>query len=269
MKKRIQALRLTAKLLLAAVPAILVTGFLTAKPGLLDASQLSAFRWLHTRLVPLVLVPLLLAHSLAGVLFMVGRNKRLDRAAVHRGLWGAWALIAGLLIYLYVAEPAAVGIEALTPTGAEPAGAGGALANATSTGAGARATGGSFGGASVGGAGASSTVPEVPDPLESAASKAVAAPTGGRPKSTAVTTRPSPRPSASPVAPTAPTATAASPSGPQLIQQRCVGCHGMDVVVAKKRTTAEWSAVLDQMIGYGAQLDAQERRLVMRYLPRQ
>jgi cytochrome c5 len=65
------------------------------------------------------------------------------------------------------------------------------------------------------------------------------------------------------------TATVQALSGPQLIQQRCTGCHGLDVVLAKKRTTAEWSAIVDQMIGYGAQLSPSERSLVMRFLPRE
>ena len=74
-----------------------------------------------------------------------------------------------------------------------------------------------------------------------------------------------------PAASTAVEATASTPppaSGAHIIQRKCASCHGLDVVYGQKRSAREWGAVLAQMIGYGAQLTPQERRVLMNQLPR-
>ena len=113
MKRQIQIIRLTAKVLLVVVVAVLVTGFLTAKPALWGAEGFSTYRWVHTRLLPLLFVPVLFVHATTGILLMLGRSKRFNRPLSRRAALGAWAAVGVALAVLYVVEPAPAELAAL------------------------------------------------------------------------------------------------------------------------------------------------------------
>lgn len=55
-------------------------------------------------------------------------------------------------------------------------------------------------------------------------------------------------------------------AGEQLVEARCDRCHGLDVVFGESRTSEEWAAEVDTMIGRGARLDDAERQVVIDYL---
>ena len=52
----------------------------------------------------------------------------------------------------------------------------------------------------------------------------------------------------------------------RLVADRCDGCHGLDTVYGESRSREEWAAEVDRMIGRGARLDDDERRVVIDYL---
>lgn len=54
--------------------------------------------------------------------------------------------------------------------------------------------------------------------------------------------------------------------GKSLVEQRCIGCHGLDEVYGHKHTREEWKKVIDNMVARGARLDDSERKLVLDYL---
>jgi len=71
------------------------------------------------------------------------------------------------------------------------------------------------------------------------------------------------------------TTTAAPPStvppvvtadGKTLLESRCTVCHNLDRVTSSHKTTADWTATVQKMIGKGAKLNAQEQQLVINYL---
>ena len=64
-------------------------------------------------------------------------------------------------------------------------------------------------------------------------------------------------------------ATAAAPAGDAdeaLVEKQCSSCHGMDQVTARSRTAAEWAETIDRMIGYGAQLSAEDNKKITDFL---
>jgi len=65
---------------------------------------------------------------------------------------------------------------------------------------------------------------------------------------------------------TSPTQVQASFDGPTLLQQKCTSCHSLDRVTNSHFTTAQWTQVIDQMIGNGAQLTTDERNFLINYL---
>lgn len=58
----------------------------------------------------------------------------------------------------------------------------------------------------------------------------------------------------------------ASLSGEELVQERCTVCHDLERVDSQDTDEAGWTATVDDMIGYGAQLNAGEREAVIQYL---
>jgi len=46
----------------------------------------------------------------------------------------------------------------------------------------------------------------------------------------------------------------------------CSQCHGLDIIVAMKHTKAEWKALVDTMIGYGATAKDEEFEAIINYL---
>lgn len=58
------------------------------------------------------------------------------------------------------------------------------------------------------------------------------------------------------------------PPGPmqEKVKTTCTACHAATQVTKQHKTKAEWSKVLDKMIGYGADVSETERPAVIKYL---
>lgn len=61
-------------------------------------------------------------------------------------------------------------------------------------------------------------------------------------------------------------ATAADYDGAALIEERCSVCHTTAQIYNADKDEAGWTATVDRMIGYGAQLNSAEREAVLQYL---
>jgi len=55
-------------------------------------------------------------------------------------------------------------------------------------------------------------------------------------------------------------------NGADIVQSRCSLCHGVDRVVAVKRTPAQWTSILNRMVYYGAPITADQQKAVFDYL---
>ncbi|NMC70307.1 MAG: hypothetical protein GYA57_09610, partial [Myxococcales bacterium] len=108
MNRTIRLLRHTARLLLVLTPATLLTGFLTAKWFVAQGwiAPATARAW-HVQWLPLAFVPVVFVHSLCGILFLLQRNKRLDRPWVRGGVAAFWTAVLGVFVWLYLARPPA------------------------------------------------------------------------------------------------------------------------------------------------------------------
>jgi len=51
-----------------------------------------------------------------------------------------------------------------------------------------------------------------------------------------------------------------------LLQDRCAGCHSLDRVEGVQKSTEQWEETMDRMIDLGAELDEEERDLLIAYL---
>lgn len=54
--------------------------------------------------------------------------------------------------------------------------------------------------------------------------------------------------------------------GKALVTESCMQCHGIDVILARRRTPDEWSQTVSQMIGYGASLTDAQFQGIIAYL---
>ncbi|HEY76271.1 MAG TPA: hypothetical protein G4O00_08835 [Thermoflexia bacterium] len=63
--------------------------------------------------------------------------------------------------------------------------------------------------------------------------------------------------------PTKPPPTAA---GLTLLEERCTACHTLDRVGRAQKTYEQWSQSVDRMIAKGAQLNDEERAILLKYL---
>ncbi|HWE48706.1 MAG TPA: cytochrome c [Bryobacteraceae bacterium] len=54
--------------------------------------------------------------------------------------------------------------------------------------------------------------------------------------------------------------------GKDVVQRICTGCHGIETALDQARTEAQWKAVVDTMIGRGAEGTDAEFALVVKYL---
>lgn len=63
-------------------------------------------------------------------------------------------------------------------------------------------------------------------------------------------------------------AAARLPPGPgrDSVVQTCSGCHSLGMVTGKRRSADEWSAVIQEMIGHGAHIDADHATIIRNYL---
>lgn len=59
---------------------------------------------------------------------------------------------------------------------------------------------------------------------------------------------------------------AADLDGEQLVQDRCTLCHSLARLQAVSKTEDQWYATVDRMMGYGAELNDEEREILVRYL---
>lgn len=55
-------------------------------------------------------------------------------------------------------------------------------------------------------------------------------------------------------------------NGQAIVQRACVGCHTLKVVTSKRATPQQWSALVDQMISRGAEVDDDEIETLLVYL---
>ncbi len=59
------------------------------------------------------------------------------------------------------------------------------------------------------------------------------------------------------------------PAGPnrELVAHECAACHDLEMVIAGAGGTRQaWSDTVDEMIGYGARIDPEERQKIVEYL---
>ena len=68
------------------------------------------------------------------------------------------------------------------------------------------------------------------------------------------------------IAPPTPTPTPTIDQGATLVASKCTVCHPLTNIQAKRNDAAGWSATVDRMIGNGAQLNADQKQLVITYL---
>ena len=54
--------------------------------------------------------------------------------------------------------------------------------------------------------------------------------------------------------------------GHDVVQTVCMQCHGLEVIVAQRRTPDEWRDVVGRMVGSGANLNDEEYAKVVEYL---
>jgi uncharacterized membrane protein len=57
-----------------------------------------------------------------------------------------------------------------------------------------------------------------------------------------------------------------APTAKDLVNERCSGCHSLSRVLAQKGTADEWKVIVEEMVGKGAKLNAEEQQLVTDYL---
>ena len=54
--------------------------------------------------------------------------------------------------------------------------------------------------------------------------------------------------------------------GKELVVKACTGCHGAENFTAKRNSNEDWKAVVDTMIGYGAEIKGDQSEIVITYL---
>ena len=77
-------------------------------------------------------------------------------------------------------------------------------------------------------------------------------------------------------APSAPSSSSGNPApaagsgqsleGQKLAEERCSTCHGFERVKQLKKSPEEWTAIVNRMVGHGAQLSDSEKQAVINYL---
>ena len=58
------------------------------------------------------------------------------------------------------------------------------------------------------------------------------------------------------------------PAGPGkvLVETRCLICHNGELIASQRLTPAQWDREVEKMAGWGAPLDAAEKRILAAYL---
>ena len=57
-----------------------------------------------------------------------------------------------------------------------------------------------------------------------------------------------------------------NPSPMGILEKKCYTCHNINIVLKAKKTSDEWEATLDRMIGYGAKINNDERKILLDFL---
>lgn len=65
---------------------------------------------------------------------------------------------------------------------------------------------------------------------------------------------------------TAPTADFAPGPGVETVRTHCAVCHPPTMITGKRKTARQWGAIVDQMIGKGAQVSEAEYSVIVAYL---
>ncbi|MGA8438094.1 MAG: helix-hairpin-helix domain-containing protein [Candidatus Sulfotelmatobacter sp.] len=55
-------------------------------------------------------------------------------------------------------------------------------------------------------------------------------------------------------------------NGKEIVQRACVGCHALKVVTSKKATPDQWTALVNQMVSRGADVDDDDIDTLVKYL---
>ena len=117
MQTVMKIIRLSAKLLILTAPLMLFSGLLTANPQLLGVTNA---RLMHTAVVPALFIPLLAIHSIAGILFVIMRNKNFNKKWVKATAVSAWSLVFIVFGSLYFASTAQTSEPKIAPKSASP-----------------------------------------------------------------------------------------------------------------------------------------------------
>lgn len=57
-----------------------------------------------------------------------------------------------------------------------------------------------------------------------------------------------------------------SGEGETLLQERCTVCHGLDRTTSAQKTRGEWEETVNRMVDRGAELNEQEKTVLIGYL---
>lgn len=61
---------------------------------------------------------------------------------------------------------------------------------------------------------------------------------------------------------------AADAAGKALMDEKCAGCHGLDLITGKQANRVEWTATIDRMKSYGSSLDDKQTSTLLEYFLR-
>jgi hypothetical protein len=89
---------------------------------------------------------------------------------------------------------------------------------------------------------------------------------GGKTASSSATQAPAAASTAAPASGSGGISATPTIDGDALIREKLQNHHGIDRIYNAHHTREEWSATLDRMIGYGAQINEQEKQEIIDYL---
>ena len=55
-------------------------------------------------------------------------------------------------------------------------------------------------------------------------------------------------------------------AGKKLVLKNCQSCHGLDALLAKKRSRHEWKKLVDMMVENGLEISDKDKKTVIEYL---
>jgi cytochrome c5 len=57
-----------------------------------------------------------------------------------------------------------------------------------------------------------------------------------------------------------------APTPREILEKKCYSCHNIKIVLKAQKDKKEWEKTLDRMVEYGAELDQEEREVLIEYL---